>query len=214
MLSPWSSWLARRWNRASTSRRSRIIAGMRRRCRPAPTRTIGSPCVCRGSGETERALAEEEAALGIDARHAEAHDLRGGLLAGRGRLDEAIGELRAAVEIAPDNVAFRVGLARVLVTARRFDDAGSEIQRALALQPDSPDAHAAAGALLLARGQLEPALTALQRALARRPDDDDVRLDLAGILERLGRRVAHAGRHQTSRAGASALTEAADHLSA
>jgi len=140
-------------------------------------------------GETERALAEEEAALGIDARHAEAHDLRGGLLAGRGRLDEAIGELRAAVEIAPDNVAFRVGLARVLVTARRFDDAGSEIQRALALQPDSPDAHAAAGALLLARGQLEPALTALPRALARRPDDDDVRLDLAGILERLGRRA-------------------------
>ena len=86
-------------------------------------------------------------------------------------------------------MAFRVGLARVLVTARRFDDAGSEIQRALALQPDSPDAHAAAGALLLARGQLEPALTALQRALARRPDDDDVRLDLAGILERLGRRA-------------------------
>ena len=44
-------------------------------------------------------------------------------------------------------------------------------------------------ALLLARCQLEPALTALQRALARRPDDDDVRLDAAGILDRLGRRA-------------------------
>ena len=33
-------------------------------------------------------------------------------------------DLQAAVDIAPDNLPFRVGLARALASARRLEDAG------------------------------------------------------------------------------------------
>jgi uncharacterized protein (TIGR02996 family) len=140
-------------------------------------------------GDTDGALGEAEAALVLDPRHAEALDLRGGLLASRGRTDEALAALRAAVDIAPDNVPFRIGLARVLLGAHRLEEAGDEIRRALERQPENADALAASGALLAARGQLDAARMAFERALARRPDDDDARLDYAGVLEKLGRRA-------------------------
>jgi Tfp pilus assembly protein PilF len=98
-------------------------------------------------------------------------------------------DLGAAVEAAPDNIPFRVGLARILVTSGRLDAADTELRRALERQPESPDAHAARGALLAARGQLELSRAAFEHALALRPEADDVRLDFAGVLERLGRRA-------------------------
>jgi choline-sulfatase len=152
-------------------------------------------------GEVDRALAEVEAALGLDLRHAGAHALRGGLRASRGRIEEALVDLRAAVDAAPDNVPFRVGLSRILLTAGRLDDADAELRRALELQPENPDAHAARGAVLAAYGQPEAALPEFERALAGRPDADDVRLDFAGILEQLGRR-AEARREYERLAGA------------
>src|SRR5262249_30283388 len=121
-------------------------------------------------GDADRAIAEEDAALALDARYAEAHELRGGLLAARGRRGSALSDLQAAVDVAPDNVAFRVGLARALTTARRLEDAAREIGRALASQAENPDALAASASLLVAQGRLDAARLAFERALARRPD--------------------------------------------
>ena len=140
-------------------------------------------------GDADRALAEEEIALGLDPRHAEARQLRGGLLAARGRIDAAIPELQAAVDIAPDNLLFRFGLARALVAAHRLDEAGREIRRVLDAQPEHPDVLAASAALLVAQGQLDAARLAFARALAQRPEADDMRLDYAGVLDALGRRA-------------------------
>jgi tetratricopeptide (TPR) repeat protein len=86
-------------------------------------------------GDVERGLAEVEAALGLDPRHAEAHALRGGLRASRGRIEEALVDLRAAVDAAPDNAPFRVGLSRILLTAGRLDDADAELRRAARQKP-------------------------------------------------------------------------------
>jgi arylsulfatase A-like enzyme/Tfp pilus assembly protein PilF len=141
-------------------------------------------------GDVDHALAEDEAALAIDSRAAEARMLRGGLLSSRGRIDEALRELRAAVEIDPGNAPFRIGLARVLVTARKHDEAEVELAKAIELQPRNPAAHAATGALLAARGQPERAVDAFQRALELNEDQDDVRLDLARTLEQVGRVAA------------------------
>src|SRR5260370_10410011 len=52
-------------------------------------------------GDRDRALAEEAAALAIDPRDTDARVLRGGLLAARGPLDEAIGGLSPAGGAAP-----------------------------------------------------------------------------------------------------------------
>jgi Tfp pilus assembly protein PilF len=86
-------------------------------------------------------------------------------------------------------VAYRIGLACVFIGAGSLADADVEIRRALALQPENPDALAASGSLLAAQGQPDAARIAFERALAHRPDDDDVRLDYAGVLERLDRRA-------------------------
>jgi choline-sulfatase len=134
------------------------------------------------------ALVEEDAALGLDSRHAEAHALRGGLLARLGRTDEAVSALRKAVEAAPGNVAFQVGLARLLVSARHLEEARVVLAGALARQPANPDAHAAAGTLLAARGEFDDARLEFERSLGVRPDADDVRLDYAEALDRSGRR--------------------------
>jgi arylsulfatase A-like enzyme/tetratricopeptide (TPR) repeat protein len=147
-------------------------------------------------GEVDQAIAEEDAAVGLDASHAEALDLRGGLLASRGHTERALIDLRAAVAIAPDNAAFRVGLARVLVEARQFEAADGEIRRALELQPDNPDAYAAAAASAAAQGQFDAARIAFERALARRPEGDDVRLDYAEVLEKLGKLDAARAEYQ------------------
>lgn len=140
-------------------------------------------------GEADRAIAEEDAALALDANDAEARELRGGLLAARGRMPEALADLRGAVALAPDNALFQVGLARVLLDGRDLDDADRAVTRALHLQPDDPDVLAASGSLLAARSQWDAARIAFERSLARRPDADDVRLDYAGVLDRLGRRT-------------------------
>jgi Flp pilus assembly protein TadD len=110
--------------------------------------------------------------------------LRGGLRAERGQLDPAVADLKAAVDAAPDNAGFRVGLARILVTANRLDEADAELTRALERQAGNPDARAARGTLLVARGQLAAAVAEFERALAVRPAADDVRLDLADALAR------------------------------
>jgi choline-sulfatase len=138
-------------------------------------------------GDLTRALAEEDAALAIDRRHADALVHRGGLLASQGRTDEAMRALRSAVEIAPDNAPYRVGLARILVAAGELDGAEAEVRRALDLQPDNPDAHAAFGAVWLGRDQPAKAVAEFQQALALRPDADDIRLDFAAALGRAGR---------------------------
>lgn len=138
-------------------------------------------------GDVDRALTAEELALSIDKDYAEAHALRGGLLAGRGKLDAAAADLRAAVHSAPDNAAFRVGLARILISSQQLDDAERELQAVLGTHPDQPDARAAHANVLAARGQLDPARVEYERALAIAPAADDVRLDYADVLARLGR---------------------------
>src|SRR5262249_38549771 len=157
-------------------------------------------------GGVDEATAEGDLALALDGDGGEAHELRGGLLAARGRVEAALVDLRAAVGLAPANAAFRVGLARVLIDARQLQAAGQEIGQALELQPDSADAHAAAGALAVAQGQFDAARMAFEQALARRPDADDVRLDYADAREKRGR-PADAGREYEGLAGGRETTE-------
>ena len=138
-------------------------------------------------GRPDQALAEEEAALVIDPRDAEARELRGGLLVERGNIDEGLRDLRAATEIDPGHAPFRVGLARALITAHLFDEAAKELDRALQLRPRFAAAHAAYGSLALARGETGRAIEAWRRALELDDSQDDARLDLARALESAGR---------------------------
>ena len=166
------------------------IAHYRRYAEQVPTSADAhhwiAVCLSRAN-DVAAALAEENAALALDARHAEAHALRGGLLARSGRIDEAVSALQRAVDAAPGNVGFQIGLARLLVSARRLNEAQPVIAAALSRQPGNPDARAAFGLLLVGRGEFASACTEFERSLSIRPDADDVRLDYADALVRTGR---------------------------
>lgn len=90
-------------------------------------------------GDEAAALREVDAALAIDARFGDAHDLRGNLLFLSGHPDESLRELRTAVDLNPDKSAFRASLGRALLNTGHADEAETEFRRALALRPDRDD---------------------------------------------------------------------------
>ena len=90
-------------------------------------------------GDEEAALREADAALAIDSRFGDAHELRGNLLFLAGHIDEALRELRTAVELNPDRTAFRVSLGRTLLNTGQPGEAEAEFRRALAIRPDRDD---------------------------------------------------------------------------
>jgi choline-sulfatase len=90
-------------------------------------------------GDEREALREVDAALAIDSRFGDAHELRGNLLFLAGQVDESLRELRTAVELNPEKSAFRVSLGRALLNTGRPGEAETELRRALDLRPDRED---------------------------------------------------------------------------
>jgi len=86
----------------------------------------------------------------------------------------AVGQLRAALELAPTSVAAAHDLALALIATDAVSDAIDALRRALALDPTIADADARLGVLLLRRGgpgDGADALRAAERACEARPDD-------------------------------------------
>ncbi len=73
-----------------------------------------------------------EAALKDDPNLAEAHDVLGGLLENRGKIDAALVQYREAVRIRPDYGKAHLDLGAVLASRRDFSGAVSEFQKAAA----------------------------------------------------------------------------------
>ena len=71
-----------------------------------------------------------EIVLRDDPRHAEAHQVLGALLAGKGERPAAITEYRAALRLRPDFGRALVGLAQVLVAAGDRGEAAELLERA------------------------------------------------------------------------------------
>ena len=82
-------------------------------------------------------LAGEELRRGVELapEHAEGRRYYGAWLKIAGRLDEALGHMRAAVRLAPQAPFMRVGEADILMTLGRYDEAVGSLREALRLQP-------------------------------------------------------------------------------
>ena len=139
-------------------------------------------------GDQAGALREAEAALALDPHYADARVLRGGILASRGRYDEAIGELRAAVETDPSKAMVRLDLAKVLDEAGRLVEAEREFETILAQQADYAPALTGLGAVRARQGDLNAAADLLRRAVDIDPSNSTTRFDLARVLEQQGYR--------------------------
>ena len=141
----------------------------------------GLGLVAAQAGDVETALAawgraERAGALPASVRHA-----RAGLLAGHGRIDEAIEDYRLALASEPEQAAWHGELASLYAARGLFDLSRAEIDRALALDPASCAALVAEARLRRARGDRDGALDAARRAVAS--DCSDARQELARLLQ-------------------------------
>lgn len=114
---------------------------------------------------------------------------RAASLAHKGRLDEVIQVLTAAVQSAPNCFLARLQLARKLVQAGNAAGAEEQLLAALRLQPDSFDALAELGVLMQKRGAYREAAECYQRVLALQPAQAMAHFNLANCREQLGDRA-------------------------
>jgi Flp pilus assembly protein TadD len=88
-----------------------------------------------------------------------------------GRIDDALGALRRAAEVAPEDAEVFFMLGVVALRAGRLDEAETALARAVALAPHDPRPLAAHGLALRGLGRYEEAESALLRSLNLRPAD-------------------------------------------
>jgi tetratricopeptide (TPR) repeat protein len=112
------------------------------------------------------------------------------LLSSRGLLrlqlnkqNEALADLREAVEAAPTSAQFEINLAYGLLLTHDFKQGVVEARKAAALEDRSYAAHSLLGrALLAGGGPSKEAIEQLQRSLELSPDQTDLRFELVNAL--------------------------------
>lgn len=115
---------------------------------------------------------EARAAFGrllASAPPARAHLLLGRAYAQNALFDEALAELRQAVDLDPASIPGRLELAQTLISLRDNDAAAGELRAVLATLPSQPDAAYYLGALEVQQGRVDAALPLLEIARAARP---------------------------------------------
>ncbi len=123
-----------------------------------------------------------------------AHGNLGGLLAGSGRLPEAIPHFTEALRLRPDYPQARVGLGSALASLGRLDEARAQFEEALRLRPDFADAHYNLGLILRATGHIPEAAAQFTEALRLKPSFPEAHNNLGVILGEAGRKaeaIAH-----------------------
>ena len=107
----------------------------------------------------------------------------GAYLAREGLFDDAVAELRAARDLAPDDAAVRAELAVALLLANRTEDGIGELEEALS-RNDEPWLRGVYGLALLEARRSEDGAEQLHRAAQERPED--VELSLLSALASAG----------------------------
>lgn len=168
-------------------------------------------------GDLAGARREVEAALAAEPRSAELLAFAGLAAAQAGELASAAGHLRAALAVAPDDLATRVNLAMVLVSASRYDEAcavcaggggelkllrlsayahqqsgrldqaASDYRTVVAAQPDDFESWNNLGNVLVAQGEFDAAVEVFEKAIGLRPDIVEMVMNLSEALARADR---------------------------
>jgi serine/threonine protein kinase/Tfp pilus assembly protein PilF len=110
-----------------------------------------------------------------------------------GQSDEALREIRRALELDPLSLPISSGLAEILYLTRQYNESIAQSQKTLELQADFPWALETLGLAYAAKGRYAEAIQTLQQALRRVPENPQLIVDLAYVY-------AGAGRRQESRA--------------
>jgi DNA-binding winged helix-turn-helix (wHTH) protein/TolB-like protein/tetratricopeptide (TPR) repeat protein len=132
--------------------------------------------------------AEFKVALSIDSGQARTHQMyAASVLIPLGRVNEAIGEFRRALETDPLSVSIGSNLGAAFHYARRYDEAIAQHRKTLALEPDFEPAHYDLGMSYEQAGQFDQAEAEFNKAL-KQPSIEPV------VLACLAHAQAAAGR--------------------
>jgi adenylate cyclase len=103
-------------------------------------------------------------AIALDPNYAPAHHQFADLLKALGRFDEALAEIRTALDLDPLSLAINTGVGHVLYLSRRYDEAIAQYRRTLELDPGFVQAHLWFGRPYLEKGLFREAIAELEEA--------------------------------------------------
>ena len=105
----------------------------------------------------------------------------GTIYEGMGQLDEAIGELRRALELQPNHDDAHRVLARVFSSQAHWEEAIQELKQAIAIRPGSIQSYIELGRLYQRLRRLPEAVDIYQRALQIDPNDSRLYINLGAV---------------------------------
>jgi Flp pilus assembly protein TadD len=121
------------------------------------------------------------------ARRVQDHHARALDLLACGKLEDAVGEWRAAARLDPTDHRFPVNIGATLHSLRRDTEAAASCREAIRLNPRSAEAHANLAACLTELNGHDEAIAACREAIRLRPDRASLRRDLGAALAAAGR---------------------------
>jgi protein O-GlcNAc transferase len=120
-------------------------------------------------------------------RHGLSWKALGAALQQQGRIPEALGPLRKAAELLPQDTEALTNLGIVLQHNGRLAEAEASLRRVLRLQPNLAAAHFNLGNLLIEQNRLPGAEASIRRTLQINPNYAEAYISLGVIAEALGR---------------------------
>jgi TolB-like protein/Tfp pilus assembly protein PilF len=137
--------------------------------------------------ENAKAIPEYKRAIELNPNYATGHHWYGSSgLTGLGRFDEAIVEVKRAIELDPLSLVINTDLGSSLCRARRYDEAIQQLRKTLEMDPEFYYAHWNLGLALEGKGAFDAAIEEYLKARALTDDP--------AMLGRLGHAYAASGR--------------------
>ncbi|CAN5879389.1 serine/threonine-protein kinase [soil metagenome] len=128
-------------------------------------------------------------AIAANPNYATGHHWYADFLAGRGRLEESLREMRRAHALDPLSRIIGAELAWIYSLMGRTDEAQAQIRRTLALDPNYPHGHLILGLAFIAEGRYAEAIDPLRRAIELGGDYDPANGALIMAYARSGDRA-------------------------
>ncbi|HEX3619810.1 MAG TPA: tetratricopeptide repeat protein [Candidatus Udaeobacter sp.] len=121
-------------------------------------------------------------ALAVTANNDVAENNLGIVFLQKGKVDQAISLLQAAVDLRPDNSPAHENLAKALLQKGQVADALVHYRKLLELQPDNIEVHNIVGTVLIQQGRIREGVEEWQKVLAIQPDNGNAMSNLAWVF--------------------------------
>jgi len=100
----------------------------------------------------------------------------------KGKLDDAISLLQAAVDLRPENAPAHDNLAKALLQKGQVADALVHYRKLLEIQPENVETRNILGTVLIQQGRIREAIEQWQKALAIQPENGNAMSNLAWVF--------------------------------